>query len=48
MAECGRQRVLEQFTFEAQALHYRQLFAELVATEQLPGLPLSMAGGRGT
>jgi glycosyltransferase involved in cell wall biosynthesis len=29
MGECGRRRVLEEFTFEAQAEQYRRLFAEL-------------------
>jgi glycosyltransferase involved in cell wall biosynthesis len=30
MGESGRRRVLEEFTFEAQARQYRQLFADLV------------------
>jgi glycosyltransferase involved in cell wall biosynthesis len=29
MGECGRRRVLEEFTFEAQAQQYRRLFAAM-------------------
>jgi glycosyltransferase involved in cell wall biosynthesis len=52
MGEHGRQRVLEEFTFEAQARQYLQLFDELItqgslsaAQERIAVVPRASAGG---
>src|SRR5262249_24844035 len=37
MGDCGRRRVREEFTFEAQAAQYRRLFAELTSPERQRG-----------
>jgi glycosyltransferase involved in cell wall biosynthesis len=47
MGECGRRRVREEFTFEAQAAAYRRLFAELTRPERQRGAAPSLALGAG-
>jgi glycosyltransferase involved in cell wall biosynthesis len=41
MGECGRRRARGEFTFEAQARQYRQLFAEVMAASAACGVALA-------